>query len=248
MRDEGLQGLTAQINRSMRRVFGIAVAMSLLFIAVALRAWGAAEVRADGIRVSALTCAGAGWLFFSTALFSWFGLSLRDDVQERNNVAALVAICGAIIASAVIYAGGSVGEGPSYLNNVFSIGLAAAGFFVLWLLLELGGRISSSITEERDIASGIRMSGFLVAVALVLGRAAAGDWHSESATVHDLFRDGWPALAICAVAVLVERWARPSRSRPFPKWTNCGLLPAFFYLVVAALWLWHRGPWEGMPR
>ncbi len=215
-------------------------------IAVALHLWGAAEIRADGSEVFWLTFAGAVWLILLTRLFAWFGLDFRDDAVERRNAAALVALCGAVMAVAVIYAGGSIGEGPSYFNNVFSAGLATLVLFVLWILLEIGANVSLSIAEERDLASGLRMCGFLLASGLLLGRAVAGDWHSENATLHDFVHDGWPAAALCAIALAVERFARPSRRRPFPPWPGYGLIPALFYLAVAVAWLRHLGAWEGM--
>lgn len=181
-------------------------------------------------------------------LFAWFGLSYRDDVAERGNIAALAALCGALLAVVVIYIGGSAGEGPSYLNNAFSAGLGTVGLFALWILLELSGRLSQSIAEERDPASGLRLGGFLLATGLVLGRAAAGNWHSMSSATRDFMHDGWPGILLCALAFLVELAARPSRQRPFPSWPVCGLLPAVVYLAMAGAWLWHLGAWEGMPK
>jgi uncharacterized membrane protein YjfL (UPF0719 family) len=227
--------------------FVLTVLASLALIAVALHLWGAAEVRASYGIVVLLSCVGGVWLIFATKLFAWLGISCRDDLIERNNRAALVALCGAVPAAAIIYAGGSLGEGPSYSNNFFSAGLGTVGFLALWVLLEIGGGVSTSIAEERDLASGIRLCGFLLAVSLVLGRAVAGDWHSVSGTVHDFIADGWPALVLCAIALTIEQFVRPSMKRPFPAWPVFGLVPALFYLGLAVAWLWHMGPWEGMP-
>lgn len=231
-----------------RWVFVACAAACLTMMAVALHLWGAAEIRANPGEVIFLCFMGAFWLLIARGLFSWFGVSYRDDVVERGNAAALAALCGALIAAALVYTGGSLGEGPSYWNNVFSASLAMAGLFALWIVLELNGKVSVSITEERDLASGLRMCGFLVAIGLVLGRAVAGDWHSEAATVRDFFHDGWPAAVLCALAIFVERWLRPSRRRPFPPWPGYGLVPALFYLAFAGAWLWHLGAWEGMPK
>jgi hypothetical protein len=228
--------------------FVVCVAASLFLIVVGLHWWGAAEVRADPSEVIFLTFVAIVWLILTTRLFSWFGLSFNDDVLDRNNASALVALCGGVLSAAIIYAGGSFGEGPSFANNFFSAGLGTAGFLVLWILLEIGGKVSISIAEERDLASGIRLCGFLVAIGLVLGRAVAGDWHSTSATVHDFVKDGWPAAGICAIALVTERFVRPSRHRPFPSWPSSGLIPALLYLALAGAWLGHEGPWEGMPR
>ena len=236
------------MNSSVRWAFGFCVAASLIMVAFTLHLWGAAEVRANASDVFFLTFVGAVWLVLATKLFSWLGLSFRDDAVERRNIAVLTALCGAVPAVALTYIGGSLGEGPSYWNNVFSASLGTVGLLGVWLLLELGAKVSVSIAEERDFASGLRMCGFLLAIGLVLGRAAAGDWHSESATVRDFIRDGWPATILWVIALVIERLLRPSRRRPFPAWPSCGLLPALFYLALAAAWLWHLGAWEGMPR
>jgi hypothetical protein len=222
-------------------VFTVCFCGSLLFVALALHNWGAAEIREDFGEVIFLTVGGIVWLAMATKLCAWFGVSLLDDAIERKNDAALVAICGAVLSAAVIYTGGSVGEGPSYLNNVFSFGLAGAGLIVFWILLEIGSSISRSIVEERDLASGIRLAGFLVSISLVLGRAVAGDWHSESGTVRDFIRDGWFAVVIYAVAVPTERFSRPNRQYPFRAWTRHGLIPVSVYLALAWVWLCHLG-------
>ena len=230
-----------------RVVLGGCIVVSLALIAIALHLWGAAEVRASTGEVFFLTFVGAIWLAVASKLFAWLGLSLRDDVLDRSNTAALVAYCGGFMAVAMIYTGGSLGEGPSYWNNFFSAGFGTVAFFVLWVLLELGAKVSVSIAEERDLASGLRLGGFLLAIGLMIGWAVAGDWHSASATIHDSIHDGWPAAGLCAMAMVNERLARPSRRRPFPSWLGCGLLPALLYLVLAGVWVWHLGPWEGMP-
>jgi hypothetical protein len=228
--------------------FAVCFCGSLLFVVGALHCWGAAEIRADFGEVIFLTLACGVWLALATKLFAWFGLSLRDDAMERRNDASLAALCGALVSAAMLYAGGSVGEGPSYMNNVFSVGLAALGFFSLWMTLEIGTSVSMAIAEERDVASGIRLAAFLLSIALVLGRAVAGDWHSASATVRDFFNDGWFAVLICALAVPLEHFARPNRTHPFRAWAVYGLLPGLFYLALAAGWVWHLGVWEGMTR
>jgi len=86
-----------------------------------------------------------------------------------------------------------------------------------------------------------------LASGLVLARAVAGDWHSVAATIHDFIRDGWPAGILCVIALIIERFARPSRRCPVPPWPINGLLPALVYLAMGAAWLWHLGAWEGLP-
>jgi hypothetical protein len=110
----------------------------------------------------------------------------------------------------------------------------------------MGGKVSRSVAEDRDFASGLRLGGFLLATGLVFGRALAGDWHSGEATVHDFIRDGWPAAVIWFLALVIERISRPSRRRPFSAWPAFGLIPALLYTALAIAWLCHLGAWEGM--
>jgi hypothetical protein len=221
--------------------------LCLLLMAFALWFWGAKAVRGNLDEVFFLTLAGAFWLMVAHALFPWFGLSIRDDAWERKNVAALVALICALFSIAIIFAAGNLGEGPSYSENIFCAGLATGGLFGLWLGLELGGQMSVSIAEERDLASGVRFGGLLLAWGLILGRAVTGNWHSYAATIQHFLRDGWLAVMLCLLALVIERWLKPSRTRPFPSWPACGLAPALLYLMGAILWLWHLGRWEGMP-
>jgi len=227
--------------------FRFSIAGSLALIVLALHHWGAREVRSNAGNILFLAALGAGWLLLTKALFPWLGLDPHDDVVERRNPAALFGLCGAVLSVALTFAGGNLGEGSSFWNNVFSAALGTCGLFALWLLLEAGAQVSSSIAEERDLASGFRLCGFLVAVGLILGRATAGDWHSMSATFHDFLRDGWPAALLCGIALFIERFTRPRPQRPFPSWVSYGLLPALLYLALAFVWLWHLGSWEGMP-
>jgi len=71
--------------------FNVSVAASLLLIAGGLHLWGAAEVRANPGEIIFLTFLGAVWLVIATKLFSFLGLSFRDDVVERKNTLVLSA-------------------------------------------------------------------------------------------------------------------------------------------------------------
>lgn len=237
------------MKRSMAWLGNVSLVGGLVIIAGLLHAWGAREVRGDAGEVVLLTFWGGVCLLLAKRLlFPCLGLSFHDDVVERRNRAALVACCGALLAFALIYAGGSMGEGLYYRENIFSIALGTSGWFLLWILIETGTDISRAIAEERDLASGIRLGGLLLANGLILGRAVAGDWHSKAATLHDFMRDGWPALVLCAAALLVEKLTQPSLRCPFPPYRSHGLVPAFIYLVVAIAWLCHLGAWEGMSK
>ena len=220
----------------------------LAIIATALILWGAQAVRAEPGDFVLLEILGVIWLVVARELFSWLGLSVRDDAVERRNSAAVFALCGAMLAVTLTFAGGNSGEGPSFFENILSAALATGTLLGFWLVLELSARVSVSIAEERDLASGLRLGGLLVAVGLMFGRAVAGDWHSVWGTIHDFIRDGWVGVLLLPVAILIERKFRPGRARPFPNWLLCGLLPALCYIAFAVICLWRLGPWEGLRK
>jgi uncharacterized membrane protein YjfL (UPF0719 family) len=236
------------MNRGTHWPFYLCAVAALTFVAVTLEFWGAAEIRATVSEVFFLTFVAAVWLIVAAKLFPWLGLSLRDDAVERKNYSALIALCGAVLALGIIYAGANVGEGPSFTNNFFCDAIGTASFFLLWFILELVGKVSRSITEDRDLATGLRTCGLFLAFGLIIGRALAGDWHSEEATVRDFIRDAWPAAVLLVLALIVESIARPNRRQPIPSWPFYGLLPAAIYILLAAVWLWHLGAWEGMHK
>jgi hypothetical protein len=235
------------MNSGLRWIVYFCAVAVLAGIAVAASRWGASEVRADQGEIIFVTAMGGVWMLGAHLLFPWLGVSLRDDVEERRNAAAAVALCGALLATGIIYAGGSAGNGPSYFENFFSAGLGMAAMFTFWVLLGTVGNLSASVTEDRDMASGIRLAAFLMSVGLIFARALAGNWHSVGNTVHDFIVDGWPAVVVLMLAAAMEKICRPTRARPFPSWPLCGLLPALLYLGLAVGWGWHLGRWEGMP-
>src|SRR6266550_459722 len=75
---------------------------SVALIAGALWKWGAVEVRGHSGEVFFLTFLGIIWLIVSLHLFPWFGLCIADDVIERRNLAALIALLGATLAVATL--------------------------------------------------------------------------------------------------------------------------------------------------
>jgi hypothetical protein len=221
---------------------------AVVLIAAAINFWGAAELRQNGGELAFVTIVGAATIVVATSLSAWLNISFSLDVLGRQNPAALVSICAVLISAGAIYSGSSLGEGPSYSNNFFCMMLGFSAFFGLWLLLEFATSVSRSISEEGDLASGIRFGSWLLSVALVLGRALAGDWHSEQQTLRDFIREGWPAVLLCGLAMMSEMMLRPKAKSLFPKWQIQGLVPAFVYFGLALAWLWRLGPWEGMRK
>ena len=150
--------------------------------------WADPQIRANSGYVLLVFLMGGACLTIPNALLPWLGISLRDDAFERRNFAAVLALSGAALGVMVIYSAANIGTGPSFWNNVFSCLLATGTLLLVWLVIAGLGRAAISITEERDVASGLRVCALLIAEALILGRAIAGNWVSAEATVRDFLR------------------------------------------------------------
>jgi len=236
-----------QVSTSTRCALLCIPPLCVAFISAALARWADPEVRENWIYFALLSLLGAAGLGIATLCFEWLGVGLRTDALEGNNPAAAIAWSGAIVGFSAAYAGGNLGAGSSLWENVFSASLAVGALLGGWLFLDFTCRLSSSIALERDLASGVRSAGFLVAVGFISGRAVAGDWHSIAGTLKDFARDGWPVVVLIVLAGALESALRPSPRRIAPSvWTH-GLCPASLYLLLSAIWVAWLGPWEGYP-
>jgi uncharacterized membrane protein YjfL (UPF0719 family) len=224
-----------------RHVLSLAPVAALLVVLAVLKTAASFDVRDSGPYLFQYAAMGAAWIGVGARSFRWLGLSPRDDVAERGNAAAAVALAGACLGLALCYAGGNIGDGPGWWVVVFASGIATAGFLVAWGLLEKLAHPSDGITIDRDLAAGLRFAGFAVGEGLVLGRAAAGDWISAEDTLGDFALLGWPALLLLALAVLLERALVPSAEQPRRSPFACGLLPGALLLGLALGWVVAHG-------
>ena len=230
--------------RGQRLTLALVPPAGLGIVLVVLLCFSAREVRSSGMYILLFLTVGLAWMMLSGAVFDCLGLSSTRDAIEQRNPAAIIAFSGATFAVSLTYAGGNIGEGATVNTTIFASLLATAGLFLLWLLLELASDISLAIVEHRDIATGCRFAGFLVAAGLMLGRAVAGDWHSTAATVKDFAWDGWPAVVLAVIAAGAERKLRPSLANPIPAIRSRGILPAVLYLAIAVVDLICLGKWK----
>ena len=235
-------------EKAPRGVMVFAVLVSIGVLAAVTWFWTAKEIRHGQPYTWLVLAMGGAWLVVCSVLFRWLGLSVREDACERRNPAAALAVSGALVGPMFVYCGAITGEGPSFWNNVFSALLGGAAWFALWLTLETVTKVSRSITEDRDLAAGTRLGAFLAAEGMVLGRALAGNWHSAEATTRDFLRDGWPAIGLLVLAVILERMLRPTAANPFPAWPTRGVPAAMLYVAAAMVLVLKLGWWEGVPQ
>ena len=181
-----------------RRLLLILPVVLLGALTLALRAFAAREVREQGGYLQFFVFLGLIWLVATLKALAWLGISLVDDVVERENTAAGCAVGGAMIAGTICYAFSNFGEGETIWTT---LGPAALGFvacMALWAAYQRLSGASDAIAIDRDLLSGLRFAGMAIGSSLIIGRAMAGDYVSVEATFRDLWQQGWPALALVA--------------------------------------------------
>jgi uncharacterized membrane protein YjfL (UPF0719 family) len=218
-----------------------AVAASTLLIFIVLKTAASFDVVDDTRYQVMYLLLGLAWVRVAQFSFTLAGVSARDDVAERGNRAAAAAVGGALVGTALCYAGGNIGDGPGWWVVVFCAAIATAMLLISWIALTSITALGDAVIIGRDRAAGLRLAGFLVAVGLVLGRAVAGDWHSGAETISDFVAVlPWAAM-ILLTAIGVEWTMRPTPERPHGSMVGSGLLPAVVYLGLAVTTLNRLG-------
>jgi uncharacterized membrane protein YjfL (UPF0719 family) len=212
----------------------------VLLIAVVLWKWGPPDVRSSAGWIIQYTMAGATWLMLGLYLLSLFGVSVRADVMERQNSAAAWVVYGALIGTALCYAGANFGSGPGTEVVLFCVVLSTAFLFGFWFCLERVFRLTDRVTIERDEGTGIRAGGWMVTLGLIFGGAVAGDWESLEGTVRDFLRYAWVAILFLLVAVAIELALKRTQKKEN---SRCGTSAAIAvaYILAAALYVLSRG-------
>ena len=216
------------------------VAAALLWLV--LRNAASFDVRDDPRYLTFYLVLGAAWVGLWIRWLAITGISTRDDVVERSNSSAALAVTGALLGITLAYAGGNVGNGPGWWVVVFSAALATIALFAAWMLLEAVTGVSDIVTVDRDASAGFRLGGFLIACGVILGRSVAGDWVSAEATVRDFAAAAWPVIVLVVVAAIVERIARPSPEHPRRSLIAYGFIPAMLYVAGAVYQVMRLGP------
>jgi len=213
----------------------------LAIVEYVLRRWAAVEVRTGGEYQFLFVAAGGVWLAVLLFAMPILGIDPRLDAIENGNAAAVVAVCGAMLGMSTFYAGANIGEGATIWTTFFPAAAGALLLLGLWLLIEITTGISAHISIDRDLASGIRLAGLLIAIGLILAHAAAGNWVSIDATLDDFVRLGWPAAVLTTIFAIGNRLLRPTPARPKPGVVLFGIIPVGVYCALT--WLivrWRR--------
>jgi uncharacterized membrane protein YjfL (UPF0719 family) len=223
-----------------RMAFALVPFFCLILLFAVLRRWSANSVKADLLTVLFFLSFGASWLRLSQLVFGLLGVSARDDVLERGNPAAAWVICGQLVGATFCFSGASVGDGPGPEVVVWCALLSTVSLFLLWFLVDRVASVADTITIDRDLGTGIRLSGWFVATGIVLGDAVTGDWKSMSATARDFALCAWPAAAFALLMAFLERRLRTREADPWNS-PRRSMVLAGVYIACAAGCAWKRG-------
>jgi hypothetical protein len=216
-------------------VVPVACGVSLYWV---LRNHASHDVRDSTTYLAFYMIMGMAWLGGAVRMLHLFGLHTRDDIFERGNSAAAIAICGALFGLTFCFAGGNVGDGPGWWVVIFSALLSTGTFFALWCSLDKITRVTDAITIDRDRASGLRVAAYFIANGAVLGRAVAGNWVSALATLRDFVLLAWPVLLLTAIAVVIELILRPTPHQPQRSTFLFGVPVLLAFVAAALCYLW----------
>lgn len=148
---------------------------------------------------------GIAWVSLSfDAMLLFWSFSYEDDVLMGTEKAPLILLTGAMAGVSLIYAGANIGDGPGWWTVVFAGGLGTVAWLFLGGIISWLTSIIEMITIDRDVNSGIRFAGYLLASGVILARASAGDWTSFTATVQE-FGAGWPVIPLAILMIFLER-------------------------------------------
>jgi hypothetical protein len=106
------------------RLLRLAPILAAALLWVVLRNASSLDVRDDPRYLTFYLVLGAAWVGVWIRFLAITGISMRDDVVERSNGSASIAITGAMLGITLCYAGGNIGNGPGWWVVVFSAGLA----------------------------------------------------------------------------------------------------------------------------
>jgi uncharacterized membrane protein YjfL (UPF0719 family) len=218
-----------------------ALGLSLAAIYCVLTTWASFDVVDSTFYVLGYLSLGVIWISVSSRVLSSFAdIRLQQDVRDRNNLAAAVAIGGLQLGSAVAYAGGNIGDGPGFQVVIFSALLSTLTVYGSAWVMALVSDGEERISIDHDLGAAIRLAGVAIATGIVAGRGAAGDWVSAEATLVDFVVVTWPVVLIVMAGVIMERRSPPS-------YASINLLESSLFaavaLAVAGAYVYSLGAW-----
>jgi hypothetical protein len=231
-------------GETQRLILWLAPVVSAVLMFLVLKIWASHDVRDAPQYLMMYTLMGGAWVGVVTiVMFPWMGLHFVHDAIERRNLPSALAIGSAIIGFTLAFAGGNIGDGPGWWVVVFSSGLATGTLASCWFALSQGANMADEISVDRDMAAGVRLSGFLIAGGVICGRGAAGNWVNVGATIADFLSVAWTIIPLLAVTWLFDYIGSPTPERPKPDAALYGGVPAVFCMGAAIVVVTMWGRW-----
>lgn len=219
-----------------------AVVLAGILLLFVLNRWSSSDVQDSLFYTTFYMVLGAGFTGVVLKLFEYFGLSVRDDVLERFNTAAAIAVAGATLGATAAFAGGNIGDGPGWWVVVFCAALSNGALLLCWVFLDVFAGVGDRITIERDQPTAWRVGGLLAAGGIIFGRAVAGTWIDVEATLSDYSFVGAGGLILWVVGFVAElRFKREPRSTAA---FMAGFVPAAAYVGLALVYVIQLPRWK----
>lgn len=240
-------GLLRQRKRLRASGFARGLLLGLpLVVAIALTAmlksWADVGVRESTAYLAFYVVFGLAWLGASFPLVERLGVSVRDDVLERNNVPAALTLYGMLVGLTLAFAGGNFGDGPGWWVVVFSAGMGVVALSTLWVALEKLTWIVDRVTIDRNAGAAVHAALLWIAWGAIAMRASAGNWVDAPQAVADFLPALVPMAGLLVLAIFVERVLRPQRaigSVALPVSLATGLVE----VGCAVAWVVWKGWW-----
>lgn len=216
-------------------------AISAFVLWIVLGTLSSHDVKSSALYIMFYFVMGLAWVSAVMDLMTWLDWHFREDVLERNNIAAAIAQGGAIIGIMFSFCGANIGDGPGWPVVIFCAVLSTGGLLLAWIIADRSTDWIAHITVDRDPASGLRAGAFFIAGGLITGRAVAGDWVSLSATVLDFARDALWLIPLVILGTVAQRLQQPSEAKPLGSVLGAAVT-ALILLSYAACCLIISGP------
>lgn len=171
-------------------------------------------VRGHADYMLAFAGTGLAWILTTPIILSLSGISLRDDVIERRNGAALIAIASMMLGQALCYAGANIGSGATIWTTIVPALLGSAVLYLGWFLAAALVDSVETVSIDRHIPSAWVLAVLTVLAAADLGWAASGDWNGWPGMLVDFALRSLPAVVLWLGASLTLAWIRPRVDLP----------------------------------
>jgi hypothetical protein len=209
---------------------------------ISLTRFAAAEIRDDLAYQGLFVAGGAAAIAAATIGLCVLGIDAVDDGVARANPAACVATCGLWVAVTLCAIGSNIGDGDFVGTGFIPLAIGLAMLIGLTAVYSAATRMFAVITVDRSRAAGVRFAGFIIAAAVPVANAAAGNWVSVSATGHDFAITLPLLLGLLGLAIGLQKRAEKTETAAVSSSWKRGLGSSGLLLAISigVTWGFYR--------